>query len=84
MLTALVRTAAEDLKTVSGRIYSDIEIKEITKSGIQISHASGIARIRLDDLPGDFLKKHPEVQPADPVKKTAEYPDRTPDPKNKT
>ena len=69
MLAALVRTAAEDLKTVSGRIYSDIEIKEITDSGIQISHASGIARIRFDDLPGDFLKKHPEIQSAVPVKK---------------
>ena len=68
MLTALIRTDAEDLITVSGRNFSNIEIREITKSGILISHTSGIARVRFDDLPGDFLKKHQEVQSAVPVK----------------
>ena len=68
MLTALVRTAAEDLITVSGRNFSNIEIREITKSGIVISHTSGIAKVRFDDLPGDFLKKHQEVQSAVPAK----------------
>lgn len=69
MLTAVCRTAAEDLKTISGRNYINIKINQITENGIQISHASGIAGIRFDDLPAGFLKKHPEVQAAVPEKK---------------
>lgn len=68
LLTAFSRAGAEDLKTVSGRNYSNITIKEITENGIRISHASGIAGIRFDDLPADFLKKHPEVQSVVPKK----------------
>lgn len=68
LLAAFSRAAGEDLKTVSGRLYRNIAIKETNENGIRISHASGIAGIRFDDLPADFLMKHPEVQSSVPKK----------------
>lgn len=53
---------SEDLQSVSGRTYQNIKINRITGNGIEISFAGGISRLRFEDLPEEFLQKHPDVR----------------------
>ncbi len=53
---------AEDLQTISGRNYRDVKVSRIGRGGIEISHSSGIAAVRFEDLPEDFLKRHRDVR----------------------
>ncbi len=53
---------AEDLQSVSGRIYPNIKINRITGKGIEIFYTGGISTVRFEDLPEEFLQRHPNVR----------------------
>ena len=40
----------KEFETVSGRVYRDVTITEITDAGISITHADGLARLRFEHL----------------------------------
>ncbi len=45
------------LKTVDGKEFKDVKITEVDLSGVKITHAEGVARLKLDQVPADILKR---------------------------
>lgn len=54
--------AMESLKTLSGAVYTNVNIREVTAIGIQIRHADGQKRIPFEDLP-EAMKDHFQFDP---------------------
>jgi chromosome segregation ATPase len=55
-------TAMEQLETVTGAIYKNVSIREVTAVGIQIRHDDGQKRIPFEELP-DEMKDYYQFDP---------------------
>ena len=49
---------AADLKVDSGLVYHDYTVSAVNEDSLTITHSSGVARIKFEDLPTDLKKKH--------------------------
>lgn len=62
LLLALVASAAEDkyeeLTTKSGKTFKSVVVRTVTPSELRIMHESGMAGIKLGDLPEELQKKY--------------------------
>lgn len=47
-------TKLEELKTFSGEVYTDVDIRKVTAVGIEIRHRDGHKRIGFEDLPEEM------------------------------
>lgn len=54
--------AMEKLQTLTGAVYTNVNIREVTAIGIQIRHADGQKRIPFEDLPEE-MKDHFQFDP---------------------
>lgn len=63
----------ETLTTLAGEVYKNVNIREVTASGIQIRHAEGNKRIPYEELP-DALKDRFQFDPKLKEKAVAEEP----------
>ena len=62
MLAALV-LVGEDLTTKSGKVYKNYSISGVTRRGVNVEFADGIANVPLSELPDDLREKYaPEVE----------------------
>ncbi len=48
---------AEDLATSDGRVFRNIEIRDLDYESITVSHTGGVTKIPLKDLPSDTQKR---------------------------
>ena len=55
MLIVALKLAGADLKTVSGRLYRNVEVMKINAGYVHIEHDKGNAAIALNDLPDNFI-----------------------------
>ena len=49
---------AADLKVDSGLVYHNYTVSAVNEDSLTITHSSGVARIKFEDLPTDLKKKH--------------------------
>jgi hypothetical protein len=54
----LVAARAEDLTTLSGRIYTNVEIRQIEPDGLTFRHDGGATKILFPDLPEEIQQRY--------------------------
>ena len=53
---------AEDLTTASGKVFKNIEIRELNSDSITVNHSGGVTKIPLNDLPSEIQKRFSAIE----------------------
>lgn len=58
LLLAGMSLSAADLTTLSGKTYRDYTVLKVLPDAVQVSHAAGVSKVPLADLPPEIREQH--------------------------
>lgn len=64
LLIGAVVGKAEDLKTLTGRTYSNIQVQDVYWDSLLVKHAKGVTKVYYAEIPADLREYYKQLAPA--------------------
>lgn len=58
LLAGLPAIFAEDITTISGKVYRDVKVSRVMPDGLELTSTSGIVKVRATDLAAEYWRKY--------------------------